>query len=109
MLALYAETHDLSQGREACRCLWVCHVTHTGDLSCLRVCARLYSSAFFNDTFPEHTPPEIVNSPLEGVVLTMKSIGIDKVQTLGICMQSYESIAVLVTSIVSALFLTSKG
>ncbi|KAK9798902.1 hypothetical protein WJX73_005276 [Symbiochloris irregularis] len=43
-------------------------------------CYRLYSSAFFSNTFPEHTLPEIVNSPLEGVVLTMKALGIDRVQ-----------------------------
>ncbi|PNH00523.1 putative ATP-dependent RNA [Tetrabaena socialis] len=40
---------------------------------------RLFSSAHFNDTFPEHTPPEIVNTSLEGVVLVMKSMGVDKV------------------------------
>ena len=59
-------------------CMPSCWVTDSG------VVCRLYSSAFFNDTFPQHTPPEIVNSPLEGVVLTMKAIGIDKVQTLRI-------------------------
>ncbi|GAB4819939.1 hypothetical protein N2152v2_006985 [Parachlorella kessleri] len=42
-------------------------------------CYRLYSSAHFNDTFPRHTPPEIVNTALEGVVLTMKALGVDKV------------------------------
>jgi ATP-dependent RNA helicase DHX37/DHR1 len=42
-------------------------------------CYRLYSSAHFNDTFPQHTPPEIVNTSLEGVVLVMKSMGVDKV------------------------------
>ena len=42
-------------------------------------CYRLFSSAHFNDTFPEHTPPEIVNTPLEGVVLVMKAMGVDKV------------------------------
>lgn len=40
---------------------------------------RLYSSAHFNDTFPRHTPPEILNTPLEGVVLSMKKMGVDKV------------------------------
>ncbi|CAD7700877.1 unnamed protein product [Ostreobium quekettii] len=40
---------------------------------------RLYSSAHFNDTFPQHTPPEVLNTPLEGVVLLMKSIGVNKV------------------------------
>lgn len=42
-------------------------------------CYRLYSSAHFNDTFPLHSPPEIVNTPLEGVVLMMKNMGVDKV------------------------------
>ncbi len=43
-----------------------------------RMACRLYSSAHFNDTFPQHTPPEIVNTALEGVVLAMKSLGVDK-------------------------------
>ncbi len=43
-------------------------------------CYRLFSSAHFNDTFAEHTPPEIVNTALEGVVLMMKSMGVDKVR-----------------------------
>lgn len=42
-------------------------------------CYRLYSSAHFNDTFPLHSPPEILNTPLEGVVLVMKAMGVDKV------------------------------
>lgn len=42
-------------------------------------CYRLYSSAHFSDTFPEHTPPEIINTPLEGVVLMMKALGVNKV------------------------------
>ncbi len=40
---------------------------------------RLFSSAHFNDTFPQHTPPEILNTALEGVVLQMKALGVDKV------------------------------
>jgi ATP-dependent RNA helicase DHX37/DHR1 len=44
---------------------------------------RLYSSAHFNDTFPEHTPPEILNTQLEGVVLVMKAMGVDKVGARG--------------------------
>ncbi|CAG9465679.1 unnamed protein product [Pedinophyceae sp. YPF-701] len=42
-------------------------------------CYRLYSSAHFADTFPEHTPPEIANTPLEGVVLMLKSMGVENV------------------------------
>eukprot|EP01025_Chloroclados_australasicus_P057324 TRINITY_DN7141_c0_g1_i3.p1 TRINITY_DN7141_c0_g1~~TRINITY_DN7141_c0_g1_i3.p1 ORF type:complete len:1286 (-),score=169.44 TRINITY_DN7141_c0_g1_i3:373-4230(-) len=37
-------------------------------------CYRLYSSAHFNNSFPEYTFPEIINTPLEGVVLMMKSM-----------------------------------
>lgn len=40
---------------------------------------RLFSSAHFNDTFPQHTPPEILNTALEGVVLQMKALGVDRV------------------------------
>ena len=53
-------------------------------LLCLSECClrRLFSSAHFNDTFLEHTPPEILNSSLDTVVLTMKALGIDKVRHL---------------------------
>ena len=40
---------------------------------------RLFSSAVYNDAFAEHTPPEIMNTALEGVVLVMKAMGIEKV------------------------------
>eukprot|EP00850_Spirogloea_muscicola_P012372 SM000079S22490 [mRNA] locus=s79:571012:578025:+ [translate_table: standard] len=42
-------------------------------------CYRLYSSALYNDAFPEHLPAEITRAPVEGVVLEMKAMGIDKV------------------------------
>eukprot|EP00899_Mesostigma_viride_P020775 jgi/Mesvir1/2869/Mv13952-RA.1 len=42
-------------------------------------CYRLYSSALFNDTFALHAEPEILNTPIEGVVLQMKAMGINKV------------------------------
>eukprot|EP00249_Psilotum_nudum_P022320 c28469_g1_i1 orf=694-4590(-) len=42
-------------------------------------CYRLYSSAIFNDTFPEFAAPEIYRAPIEGLVLLMKSMGINKV------------------------------
>ncbi len=42
-------------------------------------CYRLFSSAHFNDAMPLHTPPEIANVALEGVVLVLKSMGVDKV------------------------------
>ena len=50
------------------------------SLFCLA--CRLYSSAHFNDTFPAHTPPEILNTSLEGLVLFMKAMHVDKVCTL---------------------------
>ncbi|CAG8615222.1 8375_t:CDS:10 [Paraglomus brasilianum] len=40
-------------------------------------CYRLYSSAVFNDQFPQFTLPEILRMPIEGVVLQMKSMNID--------------------------------
>ena len=46
----------------------------------LHVLRRLYSSAHYNDTFPKHTPPEILNAPLEGVVLLLKAMSVDKVR-----------------------------
>jgi ATP-dependent RNA helicase DHX37/DHR1 len=42
----------------------------------------LFSSAVFNDTFPQHSPPEILLTPLEGVLLSMKAMGVDKVRLL---------------------------
>ena len=41
---------------------------------------RLFSSAVYNDSFTAHTPPEILNTPLEGVVLLMKTMQIDQVR-----------------------------
>ena len=48
-------------------------------LLCFRLLRRLFSSAHFNDTFPQHSPPEILNTALEGVVLAMKALGVDRV------------------------------
>ncbi|KAL3689515.1 hypothetical protein R1sor_015824 [Riccia sorocarpa] len=42
-------------------------------------CYRLYSSAHFNHSFPTFGRPEIHKSPIEGVVLVMKCMHIDKV------------------------------
>ncbi|KAI1911748.1 putative ATP-dependent RNA helicase DHR1 [Ophidiomyces ophidiicola] len=39
-------------------------------------CYRLYSSAVFEDAFAEYTEPEILRTPIEGVVLQMKSMGL---------------------------------
>ncbi len=41
-------------------------------------CYRLYSSAHFNDSFPPHADPEVLRTPLEGVALAMKAMGIDR-------------------------------
>ncbi|KAJ7541160.1 hypothetical protein O6H91_10G049000 [Diphasiastrum complanatum] len=42
-------------------------------------CYRLYSSAHFNNNFPEFSAPELSKAPIEGTVLTLKCMGIDKV------------------------------
>jgi ATP-dependent RNA helicase DHX37/DHR1 len=42
-------------------------------------CYRLYSSALFEDHFESFSPPEISRMPIEGVVLQMKSMGIEQV------------------------------
>ncbi len=41
---------------------------------------RLYSSAVFNDAFAAHGEPEVLATPLEGVALTMRALGIDRVR-----------------------------
>jgi ATP-dependent RNA helicase DHX37/DHR1 len=42
-------------------------------------CYRLYSSAIYESDFAEHTDPEILRTPIEGVVLQMKSMGLHQV------------------------------
>ncbi|GAA6000763.1 hypothetical protein JCM10207_004646 [Rhodosporidiobolus poonsookiae] len=42
-------------------------------------CYRLYSSAVFENYFDEFSKPEILRMPIEGIVLTMKSMNIDAV------------------------------
>ncbi|XP_074037700.1 putative ATP-dependent RNA helicase kurz [Leptinotarsa decemlineata] len=42
-------------------------------------CYRLYSSAVFNDTFPEYSIPEIQQKPVDDLYLQMKCLHIDKV------------------------------
>ncbi|KAA8543067.1 hypothetical protein F0562_021438 [Nyssa sinensis] len=42
-------------------------------------CYRLYSSAVFNNIFPDFSSAEISKIPVDGVVLLMKSMGIGKV------------------------------
>lgn len=43
-------------------------------------CYRLYSSAVFSNIFPDFSLAEISKMPVEGVILLMKSMRIDKVQ-----------------------------
>lgn len=42
-------------------------------------CYRLYSSAVFENYFDQHTKPEILRMPIEGIILQMKSMNIDAV------------------------------
>ncbi|PYH48207.1 ATP-dependent RNA helicase ECM16 [Aspergillus saccharolyticus JOP 1030-1] len=42
-------------------------------------CYRLYSSAIYENEFAEYTEPEILRTPIEGVVLQMKSMGLHNV------------------------------
>ncbi|RKO85364.1 hypothetical protein BDK51DRAFT_29854, partial [Blyttiomyces helicus] len=42
-------------------------------------CYRLFSSAVFNDYFQQFSKPEILRVPIEGVVLSMKSMGINQI------------------------------
>ncbi|EDP47552.1 hypothetical protein KXW65_007507 [Aspergillus fumigatus] len=42
-------------------------------------CYRLYSSAIYEGEFAEYTDPEILRTPIEGVVLQMKSMGLHNV------------------------------
>lgn len=42
-------------------------------------CYRLYSSAVFNNIFADFSTPEILKTPVDGVILLMKSMGIKEV------------------------------
>lgn len=42
-------------------------------------CYRLYSSTIYEGEFAEYTDPEILRTPIEGVVLQMKSMGLHNV------------------------------
>jgi ATP-dependent RNA helicase DHX37/DHR1 len=42
-------------------------------------CYRMYSSAVYEGEFAEYTEPEILRTPIEGVVLQMKSMGLHNV------------------------------
>lgn len=41
-------------------------------------CYRLYSSSVYENFFPQDSEPELLRSPLEGFVLLLKSLGVDK-------------------------------
>ena len=43
-------------------------------------CYRLYSSAVYERDFQEHTEPEILRMPVEGVVLQLKAMDIQRVE-----------------------------
>ena len=61
-------------------CIFVLEVRKGTWRTSAKLCVRrLYSSAHFNDTFPAHTPPEILNTSLEGLTLLMKAMHVDKV------------------------------
>ncbi|CAK9440435.1 uncharacterized protein LODBEIA_P45350 [Lodderomyces beijingensis] len=42
-------------------------------------CYRLFSSAVFEEFFPQFSVPEILRTPFESIVLSMKSMGIDHI------------------------------
>jgi len=42
-------------------------------------CYRLYSSAVFHDQFEEYAKPEVERLPMDGMVLSMKSMGIENI------------------------------
>lgn len=42
-------------------------------------CYRLYSSAVYSNDFVQFSPPEIQQKPIDGLVLQMKAMGIEKV------------------------------
>jgi len=44
-------------------------------------CYRLYSSAVFNDQFEQYAKPEVERLPMDGMCLSMKSMGIDDLST----------------------------
>ena len=44
-------------------------------------CYRLYSSAMYNDHFSTDTLPEILQRPIEDVILTMKAMEIKNIST----------------------------
>ncbi|XP_030245861.1 probable ATP-dependent RNA helicase kurz [Drosophila navojoa] len=42
-------------------------------------CYRLYSSAVYNDIFPDFSPPDILQKPVDDLMLKMRCMGIDRI------------------------------
>lgn len=59
-------------------CTYIIHSLMTLHSICSYSGYRLYSSAVFNDSFSEYTPPEIVRKPVEDLVLQLKTLNIDR-------------------------------
>lgn len=56
-----------------------CHSLKRGNDCINEIFERLYSSAVFNDEFPEFSIPEIQQKPVDDLYLQMKCMNIDKV------------------------------
>ncbi|KAK7349630.1 hypothetical protein VNO77_07144 [Canavalia gladiata] len=78
------KNYDSSNGMETYEVQWVSKASaaqragragRTGPGHCY----RLYSSAAFNNEFPEYSPAEVEKVPVHGVVLLLKSMHIKKV------------------------------
>ncbi|KAJ8518483.1 hypothetical protein ONZ45_g4442 [Pleurotus djamor] len=76
--------HDVSSGIQSFQVRWVSKASasqragragRTGPGHCY----RLYSSALFEHHFSQFSEPEILRTPIEGIVLQMKSMNIDVV------------------------------
>lgn len=77
-------TYDLESGVQSFEVQWVSKASasqrsgragRTGPGHCY----RLYSSAVFDQFFEQHAKPEIMRTPIDGVVLQMKAMNIDSV------------------------------
>jgi ATP-dependent RNA helicase DHX37/DHR1 len=44
-------------------------------------CYRLYSSAVFQNQFPQYSTPEILSTPIDSVLLSMKNMNIESITT----------------------------
>lgn len=76
------KVYDLQKGTSKFEVGWISQ--SSGDQRAGRAgrtgpghCYRLYSSAVFNDRFEKFEEPEVQRMPLEGVLLNMKTLGID--------------------------------